>query len=544
MMVNQRVILLGLDGATFDLLLPMAERGDLPNLKRMLEQGAHGVLRSTLPPFTAPAWTSLASGKSPGRHGVVDFWRRSRPGGAKVPVSYKSIRTALLWDYLNGHGRTVGLVDVPLTYPPPSLEGYVVSGLMTPGRSVSYTSPDNLKAEVEEVVPGYDPDPYEAIPEAEFLQHTLEWIDKKERLVHYLFDRRPVDFFFNVVRAPDVIQHRFWDCLDATHPHYDASRASGHRAMLARCFRRIDEVIGDRMRRFDERTTLLVVSDHGFGAAYRYFHVNEFLREHGLLAVQDHSPGQFKRIARNFGITSEALALRLRRLDRFGLRSRLTNTARTRFRSMLDRQLTQPIDWENTGAWSGGITGEFIYLKPDVPESVRESLIAALKGLRDPGNGRPVFEHVYRKGEAWPGASADDLPDIILDVGAGPYILTDRLGASRIFQDLVPGDWVGRHRPEGVFLALGTGIRSGQTLPVHDLIDIAPTVLHLMGLPVPPDMDGQILYDLLADDFRKAPTEATQEAAPIPFINADALAYSQEDVSKISRRLKALGYLD
>lgn len=544
MMVNQRVILLGLDGATFDLLLPPAERGILPNFKRMLELGAHGILRSTLPPYTAPAWTSLASGKNPGKHGVVDFWQRSLPGGPKIPVSYKSIRTALLWDYLNARGRTVGLVDVPLTYPPPSVDGFVVSGLMTPGRHVSYASPRDLQVEIETVVPRYEPDPYEDIPAECFLQHTLEWIDKKERVVQYLLGQRPVDFFFSVLRAPDVIQHRFWDCLDDAHPHYDSRRASRQRAMLERCFGRIDEVIGDRMRMLDGRTTLLVVSDHGFGPAYRYLHVNEFLCAQGLLALKPHSTGPFKILARNLGITSEGLAQRLRRLDKMGLRSRLKNRSRVQFRSMLDRQLSRPIDWDKTCAWSGGITGEFIYLKAGVSESVREALIASLNALRDPDDDRLVFEHVYRKEEAWPGASADGLPDIILDVGARPYILTDRVDTSQMFQDLPSGDWVGRHRPDGILLALGPAICRGKRLAAHEVADITPTVLYLMGIPAPADMDGHTLYDLFTDDLKNGLAEARQEPSDVPFANGGDSVYSQDEVYEIARRLRSMGYTD
>lgn len=544
MTTKQRVILLGLDGATFDLLLPRVHGGELPNLKRMLAEGAHGVLRSTLPPFTAPAWTSLASGKNPGKHGVVDFWLRTSPGEPKTPVSYNSIRTPLVWDYVNAAGHTVGLVDVPLTYPPPALDGFVVSGLQTPSRRVRYTSPSSLQAEVERVVPGYEPDPFEEIPALDFLRRTLGWIDKKERLVQYLFDRHPVDFFFNVVRAPDIIQHRYWDCLDRTHPQFDQRKADRYSELLERCYRRIDDVIGDRLGRLDERTTLLVVSDHGFGPARRYFHVNEFLRGLGLVACHNHAAGGVSKFLRYAGITSEAVALRLRKLDRLGVRSRLKNKTRMRFRSILDRRLVQSVDGEKTLAWSGGITGEFIYLNPEASESIRVSLIDALRELRDPSNGEAVFEHVYRREEAWPGSQAEGLPDIVLDVGSRPYILTERLGAGQMFQDLPVGDWVGRHRPDGILLALGSKIRGGQTLPPHDLTDIAPTILHLLGLRVPADMDGRVLFDLFEGDSYGSWVERQANAADIAIQHTDASVYSEDDVSQISQRLKALGYLD
>lgn len=537
-----RVLLLGLDGATFDLLVPRAAQGRLPNFKYLLDQGAHGVLRSTLPPYTAPAWTSLATGKNPGKHGIVDFWPRGRPGEPRTPISYRSIRTPMLWDYINAAGLEVGLVDVPVTYPPPPVKGFVVSGLLTPGRHVPYTHPRSLQTEIETIVPDYEPDPYEDIPAEGFLLKALEWIDKKEQVVHYLLDRHPVDFFFDVVRAPDVIQHRYWNCLDRDHPLYDPDKAARYGALLERCFFRIDEIIGDRLNRLDERTTLLVVSDHGFGPAYRYFHLNKFLQETGLLVLKRAVSNPILDRIRRAGITADELAHLLRKLDPLGLRWRLKNRTRMRFRSTLDRHLIQQIDQEKTIAWSGGITGEFVYLKPGVPPSQRESLVRALESLRDPIGGLPVFDWVYRKEEAYPGARSPDLPDIILDIGTRPYLLTERLGVPRVFQDLSSDDWCGRHQPGGILLALGRGIRTTSLEP-HALVDIAPSILNLLGVPVPSDMDGQIMLDLFDDDFRRA--NSPWEAEPLALSPPTAAShfYSDDETSQISRRLAALGYL-
>jgi hypothetical protein len=147
-----RILVIGLDGATYDLLQPMIQAGWLPNVQRALNEGAHGVLRSTVPPLTAPAWTSFQTGLNPGRHGVFSFQRRSRRHALEREfVNSTSHRWATrLWHWLAQHGLTSGVINLPMTWPPQPMPtgSYLVSGMETPSTDHPFTDPPELADEL------------------------------------------------------------------------------------------------------------------------------------------------------------------------------------------------------------------------------------------------------------------------------------------------------------------------------------------------------------------------------------------------------------
>ena len=155
-----RAVVLGLDGGTWDLLRPLAERGVMPNLARALERGRHGRLQSCLPPFSAPAWMSISTGKNPGSHGIFDFWEAGTPGQKRL-VSSTSASGRKLWELVDDAGKVAHVLAVPVSYPPARLEhGSFVCGMFTPGEGVDYTWPRELKAELKALPGGYEADPY------------------------------------------------------------------------------------------------------------------------------------------------------------------------------------------------------------------------------------------------------------------------------------------------------------------------------------------------------------------------------------------------
>jgi len=229
---------LGLDGATWDLLVPLAERGVMPNLARALQQGRHGRLQSCLPPYSSPAWMSISTGKNPGSHGIFDFWEAGLPGERRL-VSSRSAKGKKLWELVDAAGRVAHVVAVPVSYPPPQLErGTFVCGMFTPGESVDYTWPPELKAELKALPGGYRADPYaDGLQAAPFIDQTHSVIRQQEVATSHLLEKGDWDLLFSVIQAPDPIQHKFWNVLDPADPRYDADRAHRSRAHRSRGIR-------------------------------------------------------------------------------------------------------------------------------------------------------------------------------------------------------------------------------------------------------------------------------------------------------------------
>ncbi|MBM4464707.1 MAG: hypothetical protein FJ014_03935 [Chloroflexi bacterium] len=546
-----RVIVLGLDGATFTILRPWMEAGYLPNLAHLAREGVHGQLESVVPPYSAPAWVSLVTGKGPGKHGIVDFWRYDPSADERCPVDASNIGTAAIWDILGEHSRLVGVVNVPLTYPPRPVNGVMVSGMMTPGEDAPYTYPPALKNWLKEVAGDYVADPYTSVARTSaFLKRVLYWVERREAAHLRLLESYPFDFFINVIQALDPIQHHFWRVLDESHPKHDADEARRLRPLLLRCYQAVDEVVGHRLGMLDERTTLFVASDHGFGPVHRRFNANRFLLEHGFLALEGDAMPHPLRSQIIEGIRTTG-----RTLDVLNLRSRLLNNRqREALRRRLDQSAAPAVDWSRTRAYYTGLTGQGLYVNLAgretmgiVPhgepyEEVRDSLIAALVGLRDPDTDEPVISAAYRREEIYTGSRLAQLPDVVFSLRDRPYLPSERMATQAIIEPLPPESSGGRHHPEGIFLAVGRGIRQGVVLDGARLIDVAPTTLYALGLPVPEDMDGRVLTEVFTQEHLAA-NPVWQGPPPMaPPLVEGHMGQQTDDV--ITERLQALGYLD
>ncbi len=546
---HRKAIVLGMDGATLDVLLPRS-KGQMPNLAALLERGAWGAMQSTTPPFSAQAWASMATGKNPARHGVVDFWERS-PGqpldqrGAFVTA--RQIHGETLWQIAGRHGRQVGVVNVPVTYPPVPVPGYLVSGFLTPPGKEDYVYPPALRAEIVALVPGYRPDPFDPLGASKGQLVEIEaWMGRHEHVARNLAERYPVDLYFSVAQALDHLQHLFWNEVvgEAGEPGRGEIGA-----LVDRCYERADEIVGHRLSMLDGRTNLFLVSDHGFGPARKWLHLNRFLEEQGFLVLCRAGGGGAGGLLSRLGLTPQGLRGALRRLDVLGLRRHVGRLARVTIGRRLDESLAPPVDWNRTQAVAGSPATEGVFVNRDAVEpgdyeGLRDRLMAALLDLRDPDTGQAVVRAVYRREELYDGPFLALLPDVVLDMGDGPYLVSDSLTAGQVLAPLPTGQLQGRHRPLGVFAAAGPDIQPLGRFEGARIIDVAPTVLYALGLPIPDDMDGRPLLEIFSDEYRAAhPVRfvpaADEAAAPPP----PGPAYDEEDQEEMERRLKGLGYV-
>jgi predicted AlkP superfamily phosphohydrolase/phosphomutase len=541
-----RVLVVGIDGATFDLILPWAEAGDLPNLAQMIDAGVHGLLESTIPPVTAPAWTTFATGVNPGKHGVFDFIRPI--GGEFDLVNATSIQAPTLWQILSEAGRKVGTMNVPVTYPPQPVNGFEIGGMLSPVNS-EFTYPTDLLVQYEGKLKPYRIAPhvqYKPGNESEFIADLLDLVERRGEYALQLMADYPYDFLMFHFQATDNVQHAFWKFVDPTHPDYDPQATARFGSGIKQIYQRIDSFIGQMRDRLGDDDTMIVMSDHGFGSLHYVVNMNLFLLERGLLRLKR---GTWTRLKTNLfraGLTPASI---WHLIERTGLQNYVWQVSKSTRNKVVGRFLSfADVDWSRTLAYSIGHVGQiYVNLRGREPEgiveagehcaSVRQQVIDALHQLRHPETGQPLVDRVIPGDQVAHGPYAHRSPDlhVVMDgyrTICFPLFATDH----RIVTRQIRGD-SGCHRLHGVLIAQGPEIHRGKKLEDAHIIDLAPTILHLMGLPVLKDMDGRVLTEALTSS---RPVERRDSVASGRRAHGEL---SQEEVTEVEDRLRALGYL-
>ncbi len=552
--MTNRVIVLGIDGATFDILDAWIQDGAMPNLARLLNDGTRATLRSTIPPYTPQAWVSMMTGKTPARHGVVDFVERGEDRVARGFASSTLIEGEAVWDTVSRHGGRVGVVNMPLTYPPREVNGYMVSGLLTPRDRQDYTFPLEIRDELLAVEPQYHPDPYEPLSLELDLANFLRWTEMGERAARHLWQSHPVDLFISVIQTVDYLQHIVWRAL--TNPSV-RSKTPFNRlySEVERCVAAVDAAIGERLRWMDEDSTLFLVSDHGFQAATSWFHVNHWLRELGWLQLQPSSGALSSSWAARLGWSTRDLKALVRRLDVLGLRRHLGRANMDRLANQVSTALNIPIDWNGTLAYAAPPTNEgiCINLRGREPngvvepgahyEEVRQQVMFHLAQLRDPNTNRTVVNGVHRREDVYSGQYLDLMPDILLEFEDRPYLVSDSTTASQSITPIGDGYVEGRHHPKGVFAAFGPHISAGLTLPELSIVDVAPTLLYALDLPVPANLDGQVVTQAFRAEYLAGHPIVYERSGPVLAGNRQGSSYDKEEEEDMRRKLQGLGYI-
>lgn len=546
-----RVLVLGLDGATFDLLDTWMERGLMPNVQRLATEGSRAVLRSVMPPVTAPAWTSFATGVRPGKHGVFDF-RRRQPGQlARRFISSRDVRAPALWDILADAGLQTGLINVPVTYPLSERTSFAISDMLTPSTEVQFTNPptlyEELRPELGEYIIDAPPNHLngrKAI--APFLDALETCTRQRTKYIVHLLKTREWDFAMAVFVGTDRLQHVLWDVLSGAFEIYPAtSELREYKARAERFMTLLDGMIGEILAACPEETHVFIVSDHGFGPLRRKFRVNKWLAQQGLLTPS-------RRRGRLGRLVASADVLRLRHLA-----ARMLSRGKTPGSIPFWRW----INWPKTKAYAASITELGIYVNlqgrepngivapGDEYERVRDQVLEGLRELRHPEDGRPLLTMAGRREELFEGPHLEEAPDIVYTLEDGACTADLRLEGP-LFERASWRSGTGMHRFGGVLIASGPSIQKAQRLPEVEIIDVAPTILSLFQMPVPYDMEGQVAESLLTEEARRAATQGRGEGPPPPSSRSaqgeqpgEDSPYSEEDARQVEERLRGLGYL-
>jgi len=545
-----KVLLIGLDGGTFSVLDPMVSHGVMPFLGRFLAEGVRASLRTIVPPLTPPAWTSLATGRTPGHHGVFDFFRMDSPETRHIRFSSaRDIRVPTLWDAATAAGLRVTALNYCLTFPPPKVAGFVVPGWV-PWRQLRLACHppdlfDRLKA-----LPGLDA--RELAMDTKFEERATEgcsnpheyapWIERHTRreghwfeVFRHLTETAPSELTAVVFDGVDKLQHLCWPFV-AAEPgaEWDEPWQARAHALCLDYFRRLDGLIERMCAMVGEEALVVLASDHGFGPTRQVFHLNAWLAERGYLAWSDEAPAR----------TGESQAV-------LGV----GQVARHTFL----------MDWERTRAFATTPTSNGIYIVraggggrgvTDAEyHAFRQRLVDELRAEKDPGTGEPLVARIDTREEAFAGplsALAPDLSLTLADGGLVSILPSDRIVTPRAMV-------AGSHRPLGVFMARSKALRRGVDVGELSILDVAPLVLHGLGLAVPAELEGRVPEEAFASGVlarwpvrvggrsemaERAEIDVPDRAEEPPSSAAYAPALGPAEEEAVMKRLQELGYIE
>lgn len=567
-----KIMVIGLDGVSFDNLEPLLDEGQLPHLAGLMKRGISAPLRSVYPPMTPAAWPSFSTGKNPGKHGIFGWWELGEENSKPVvlPVSANSIRGNTLWKILSDNGHRVGLMNVPITYPASQLDGFVISGFDSPFDTIPSNSdmsyPPDLISKLQEN--GIDYKVMELIDsdlplkQSQLLCMLDKWISieaERTKAAKWLMQQYSPYFMMVVYHIADYFMHR----------------APQNSPCVQRSLVSLDNYVGSLLEECDESTTVFVISDHGSIELKKYIYFQNWLVEQGLLKFNTTAScdnieliikHEIKQMLGNIsykliGKLSEKLQ-GLWQILPANAKSLLTKELQKKFPACCSSDSN--IDWNNTKVFSISSYGElYINTKGRLPngivdpgkeyEELSSYLINELRKMKDPETGKLVIKHVVRKEDYYHGGQIESAPDILCFLHdptyyfmryshymrPATYLRSLMMNNSAIIEPVTQeDDFVGDHTPNGIFIAAGNTVKlKGELLPAN-LIDITPTILALCGIPVPVDMDGKVL-----GKWFKLPTGNPQFDTTITGVEEPSTSpYSNGLEETLRKKLNFLGY--
>lgn len=561
---KRRIMCIGLDGATWNILRPRMEAGLLPNLKRLADAGATGEMDSIFPPETPAAWPSFMTGKNPGKHGAFDFLVYDPETKTERPVNSRRRKGKTIWEYLSDAGKTSLVLNVPTTYPVVPIKGALISDFLTPGDARDYAHPIELVEELE-AEHGHYPLFFETMSfvcahsekNAKMFLDELEWMDKvKFETCEKLFDRYDPDFTMIHIWGTDRLQHELWNWFDPTHRAYDPVMAKKFGGRIEAYYQMCDEYVGRLAAKVGDDGITFVISDHGFGPTHYFIDLNSWLLREGFIVLKKSLRVKFKKLMWDLGFTPQNATRLLYPLFKFAakLRAAPPEEQLRKTSGSIDLpfmlSLKTDVDWTKTRAyapfgWSGiFINTEGIRPNGSVPESeyakIRDELVERYKTLKNPDTWEPVGGPVHIKKDMYNGPFTPYGPDVM------PLPLAERHMPVCFFgfQSKEPvyknNTLYGNHLMEGILLGNGPGIKPG-SVPKCTLYDMAPTLLYLLGHPVPDDMDGKVIDGLIdPEELARRPIEVMKTVAQEA---DDSDGLSEEEEEELRQRLEGLGYL-
>jgi predicted AlkP superfamily phosphohydrolase/phosphomutase len=436
----RKVVVIGPDGTPLSLVKGLIERGELPNFARLFEEGSVRPMTSAIPAVSSVAWSSFMTGKNPGKHGIYGFLDHHPNSYDTYIPNSKTMQSETLWEILSRHGRRVVVMNVPVTYPPREVNGILVGCFLSP-KLEKATYPPYVGEQLKSMGYRLDVDPWQAREDRDkFLEDLYYTLEKREEAMNYFMEREEWDFFMLQIMETDRLHHFLWEEMEQDDPKYAPA--------FLKLYHKLDALLGRLHQRLGEDTTLVVMSDHGFTLMKKEVFINRWLEDHGWLSFTKDPPESLADIHPE----SKAYSMDPGRI----------------FINLRDRE---PLGSVDPGK-------EY--------ETLRNQLVESLSGLTDPDSGEPMIERVYRREEIYAGECFPQAPDLV----AMPHRGYDLKGS--IKKDVLTdrGVITGAHTYDDAMLCI-----RGQEIAKEEvaIVDVMPTILQLMGVPIPEDVDGEVL---------------------------------------------------
>lgn len=513
---SEKIVIIGIDGGTWEILGPACDKKLMPNLDKFKQKNCWGGLKSTHPPITPVAWTSLMTGQSPGKHGVLGF-QEYDPKTNKLKLTNSiTIKTETLWQKLARHGKHVVVVAVPMTYPAQPVNGVLVTGFETPSIENDFTYPKSFKNEILKKIPDYTfkrrtrrkdlmrPDDVKAYIE-DLKLRTRQNID----VFKMGLAKTDWDVSMLVLRSFDEMLHKFWKLLDFRIDTSDDPRDK----LMAQYFLDLDKALEELFEIAEENNAVtILVSDHGGSAKLGNIYPNRLLKKLGYLKTAPWWKLFLKHIEKQwFRPTSKGTGWKVKYI-----------TEKICFEKTLACVLT-------TNSY-GGLnlrTG----LKADTVTEIIQTITNTLTK-----DGRPLFEFIKTPTELYGCVdNKDRFPEFLLAPHNGYTIKTD-ISGSEIITHSPQTSITGDHSLTGMFGVMGNGICLNKHVEA-EIIDIAPTVLAMLNLPITNDMDGRVIEEIFQKPIKKIYEPAQRKD------EYEEYEYKKDEEDEIVSRLSDLGYL-
>lgn len=507
--MQNKVIVIGLDGGTYEILKPLAEEGVMPNFKRLLEKGSHSVLESTMPPMTGTAWTTFATGKSPGKHGVYDFLLSNGTLDDFRITSAKDIKGKTFYEIIDDNKKTPITINLPNSWPPKlAAKQIVITSLLTQGDQ--WIWPESLKEEIPELK-DYRLTADESLringKDNEYIEDLIRHGQNQMAAAKKIFKQKPWDFFFFMFSTTDWLQHARYDKILANRD-----------PLSMKVYKMVDEGLGWYMDNLPEDTNMLVMSDHGFHDFKKTFYFNKWLENEGFLKTKA-GAGKFKENVTQRSKEGEKTKAKKKKINlgssAFKILSwspALEKMAKKIYHKIIKKYLPVNlnvdigVDFNKTLAcFPKGSYVTNVYLNYEKKykdgiikteqeyNKVRADLKQKIEDIKDP-EGNKVIDKVLTKEEVYGDNAPMDAPDLFFELK--DYWLDGHFYSGKLFDDDMVSN---KHDKNGIFLAYGPNIKKANEFKRKNIQDIAPTVLHMMDIGVPKDMDGQVISEIFSE---------------------------------------------
>lgn len=546
--MDKKNIIIGLDGATWEIIDYFIDENIMPNLRNLKDKGSYGKLKSTVLPVTPAAWASMITGCNPSKTGVFHFLKSSGKENTylKVLVNGDDIRTPTMWDILSSYGRDVISINVPMTFPPKPVNGIMISGMMTPRGESNFTYPGDLKNELAWEGIDYRIDTYSHrtlsnLQDDDFVKQLFsngaenffndlnELLDIRKRTVTYLMENRKWQYFMLVIIGIDRIQHHFWDYIK--NPELDFKISEN----IRKYYKKVDEFVGELCSEFRNTGNVFIVSDHGFAKLHGDFIIDGWLLQKGYLRIKGHKIENWRTVLKR---SLKKCGINVAKISEFFLKEEKIHKLRLS---------ASNIDWLHTFAYGVSINGINVNLKGRetlgcVEESkydeIRGKIINDLMSITN-SQGIKIVKNVLKKESVYSEGPLNHIPDLILEFDES--ILYRAIPTEHVSKNMdifKTYKWLtGNHIRDGVFLALGKDIKEGILVEKINIEDILPTVLALNDEKIPKHLDGGVIKDIMNRELKEN------------YINYEYAArdekykYSKNGEQDLKEKLKSLGYM-